>query len=89
MKAEKLIHYYDINSDRKEVKLEADQLFFTVCQVPVIYELGLKESLEIITNESSHKQENLTLTTNDSSDIFKRTGKIVRIKVTVNAENLR
>lgn len=89
LKAEKLIHYYDINSDKNELKLQAGQLFFTVCQVPVIYELGLKESLKIITNESSHKQENLTLTTNDSSDIFKRTGKIVRIKVTVNAENLR
>ena len=90
LRAEKVISYYDINSHKKDLTLHANQLFFTVCQVPVIYEAGSEESLEIITKDKgSRKQESLTLTPQDSSEIFRRSAEIVMIKVAVKAENLR
>ncbi|MCU0358750.1 MAG: hypothetical protein MUE95_14360, partial [Cyclobacteriaceae bacterium] len=77
--------YIDVHGKQKELSLEKQSLCFTYCQVPVVYKLADKNSLEIILSDgSSSKSEELKLDPALSKKVFGRTGDVVRLMVHVN-----
>ena len=87
---EKTIEYFDVKSNASKLKLPENSLFFTKCEVPVIYEISEIESVEIFNEQCEAKIENsLTINQEDSANIFKRNGKISLIKVKIRKEQLK
>lgn len=87
---EKTIEYFDVKSNISSLKLPENALFFTKCEVPVIYEISENESVEIFNEQYEAKIENsLTINQEDSENIFKRNGKISLIKVKIRKEQLK
>ncbi len=87
---EKIIEYFDVKSNASSLKLPENALFFTKCEVPVIYEISENESVEIFNEQCEAKIENsLTINREDSENIFKRNGKISLIKVKIRKEQLK
>ncbi|KQK24594.1 hypothetical protein AR438_15515 [Chryseobacterium aquaticum] len=87
---EKIIGYFDVKSNASSLKLPENALFFTKCEVPVIYEISENESVEIFNEQCEAKIENsLTINREDSENIFKRNGKISLIKVKIRKEQLK
>ncbi|OVE57726.1 hypothetical protein [Chryseobacterium mucoviscidosis] len=87
---EKTIEYFDVKSNTSSLKLPENSLFFTKCEVPVIYEISETESVEIFNEQCEAKIENsLTINQEDSANIFKRNGKISLIKVRIRKEQLK
>lgn len=87
---EKTIEYFDVKSNTSSLKLPENSLFFTKCEVPVIYEISETESVEIFNEQCEAKIENsLTINQEDSANIFKRNGKISLIKVKIRKEQLK
>lgn len=87
---EKTIEYFDVKSNASTLKLPENALFFTKCEVPVIYEISETESVEIFNEQCEAKIESsLTINQEDSANIFKRNGKISLIKVRIRKEQLK
>lgn len=77
--------YTDVNQREKEVLLTKNTLCFLYCQVPIIYHLSEKSSIEINENSSSQKVfGKLILDENVSNQIFERKGTISNIHVYLN-----
>jgi hypothetical protein len=64
--------------------LDKESLAFTVCQVPIIYKMGVKNQIEV-EYKNGKIETFLSLTLNDdvSQDIFKRTGEIIQVTVEI------
>jgi hypothetical protein len=74
--------YIGLSGNKKSILLEKGNLGFTYCQVPVIYKLSEKESLQVLFNDNSRAEFNsLSLDVPTSKKIFERTGDIVQIQV--------
>lgn len=83
-------NYVDINRQQKQLKLADNSLCFTYCQVPVVYHLSEKNSIEVFfTDNTSASSDDLTLDANTSQKVFSRTGEVAHIVVNVNQSNLR
>lgn len=74
---------YDVEGGTRSIPLSANSLAFTLCQVPVIYELVDDEAWIRITHEDGSTTEMMgsTLEQERSSDLFSRSGRIDRIHV--------
>jgi len=75
-----------INKEFKQDSLMSDAgtLCFTYCQVPIIYTLGSESILEVELQDGSKSEaEDLVLDMELSHEVFKRTGKVVRITATI------
>ncbi|MDV7186049.1 hypothetical protein R3X25_02045 [Lutibacter sp. TH_r2] len=82
LKHEKTFKYQSINKENKELKLQANSLCFTYCQVPIIYKLSAKQGLKVEFNKDSALEfSELNLDKKTSSKLFKRTGEISQITV--------
>ncbi|MDX1830418.1 MAG: hypothetical protein R3342_12830 [Lutibacter sp.] len=82
--------YIDVNQQRREILLTKNTLCFLYCQVPIIYHLSEKNSIEINENSSSKEVFNkLILDKNISNQIFERTGTISNIHVYLNIRELQ
>ena len=82
LKEPKTFKYFDINKNIKEIKLESKSLCFTYCQIPVIYKLSSESGIDVIFNDGpSMHFDSLTLDTERSNQIFKRTGEVEQIVV--------
>ena len=78
---EEVFNYIDIHGDHQKIKLEKDQLSFTVCQVPVIYIPDGKEKITIKwTNGRSDSLKGLRLTREISEKIFARDGSVTLLE---------
>ncbi|VFB04069.1 Uncharacterised protein [Chryseobacterium taihuense] len=87
---EKTIEYFDVKSNTSSLKLPENSLFFTKCEVPVIYEISENEGLEIFDENNEVKTMNeLIISKEDSENIIKRNGKISLIKVKIRKEQLK
>lgn len=76
--------FVDVNREVKELQLEAGELGFTYCQVPIIYKLDDCEGLKIIYNDDSVSESfEMKLDRKTSSKIFERTGEISQIVVSI------
>ena len=90
LKAASVFNYINIGGENKAVKLSKNSLCFTYCQVPVVYKIATKDSLEIVkVNGKSVKLKANVLNAADSKSIFERTGEIVQVIVNIKETVLR
>lgn len=83
-------HFFNVENKEIEVHLNENTLGFTVCQVPLIYQISNKSGIVIQLNDGSTLNfENLKLDEKISHEIFNRTGKVSKIEVFVTEQNLR
>ncbi len=83
LKKPETIRYFDVRGKEKEIALEKGSLCFTYCQVPIIYKLSDKESIEIVHSDTTMKLDNLVLSKVFSKKVFERTGEIDQIIVSL------
>ena len=79
----KTFNYIALNNKKEQIELQGGSLAFTYCQVPVIYSLGATSSITVITESSSSTIEGTELGIEWTNELFQRTGKVVRLEVTV------
>ena len=85
VKTSKIFKYTAISKEEKSIQLNEGSLCFTYCQVPIIYSLSNKESIEVVFNNDLKKSFNkLSLDKETSKQMFSRTNEINHIKVSVN-----
>lgn len=83
--------YLDVNEDWQTLELESQSLAFTWCQVPIVYSLSSNAEQQVtIHSEDGQKH---VLRTNELNEefsqmLFTRSGKIVRIDVSININKL-
>jgi hypothetical protein len=72
----------DVNGNTIELSLEEKSLCFTYCQVPVLYKLADKNTIEVVMKTGAvSNYDSLSLDVPMSQKVFGRTGEIVRIVV--------
>lgn len=76
--------YVDLNGEFKTIALPSNALAFTYCQVPVVYQLGNDNVIEIsLKSGEKQRTEGSSLNSELSQTLFSRTGEIVEVKVTL------
>ena len=86
----KTFRYVDVNGNWNNIELDAHSLAFTYCQVPIIYKMGHENWIEIETTQSSMKTLNsLALDKTISKEIFKRSGLVEKVIVSINKSVLK
>ena len=68
--------YVDVTGQIKYIELVKDSLCFTVCQVPIVFNLGDDSRLELITKNDSIRVDSLLLDQANSQQIFDRTDRV-------------
>jgi hypothetical protein len=82
LEAGKQVEYVDGKGNFQTIQLEASQLFFTYCQVPVVYCLDAESRIEIFRQDGlSRTSATLELSESESRSVFQRTGEVESIKV--------
>jgi hypothetical protein len=87
---EKTLRYLDVKNDWQETTVPQNGIGFTWCQVPIVYELS-DGSPTLTVTLSDGKQitsSELTLVGDYSNALFKRTGFIKQIHITLNSNQL-
>ena len=79
----KTFNYIALNKKNEQIELQAGSLAFTYCQVPVVYSLGETSSITVVTDSSSSTIEGIDLGKEWTNELFQRTGKVLRLEVTV------
>ena len=83
--AEREFTYTDLHKDLQTIQLEKGSMCFTYCQIPIIYRLNGNIGTEVIYNDNTTKDFNeLQLDLETSRSVFKRTGTINRVIVSLN-----
>lgn len=86
----RIFDYIDVNSKPKQISLDERSLCFTYCQVPVVYKLSEKESLEALMNNNTvTKFNSLSLDNSLSRKIFNRTGEVIKIVLFISESLLK
>ena len=89
LKEAKTTSYFDVNGIQKNLRLETDSLFFTQCQIPVIYSISDKTQLKIDFHDGhSSVFETPSLDSSMSQKIFRRTNEIKQILVMIDKSSL-
>jgi len=84
----KTVYFTDVNLQDKALKLEKNSLCFTYCQVPVVYILADKNSIQVIySEEKSIEIDGLNLNSEISKQIFERTGAVSTVLVYLKESN--
>ena len=80
----KIFRFTDVNNEEQDIQLKSKSLAYTYCQVPVVYNVSDKNSLEVVLNNGKHIQsDNLKIDWNTSKSIFERKGEVVQINVSL------
>ena len=79
----KTFNYIALNKKNVQIELQAGSLAFTYCQVPVVYSLGETSSITVVTDSSTSTIEGIDLGKEWTNELFQRTGKVLRLEVTV------
>jgi hypothetical protein len=80
-------HYFDYSGRERLLRLPANSLAFTLCQVPIIYRCTGENSLRVVRRSGLKTHfSGLNLDVSISRLIFERTGDISRVEVSVNLE---
>jgi hypothetical protein len=86
----KQVDYINTNGEKETISLQKNALFFTYCQVPVVYVLSEQEGIELTNADGSGTMNTSSmLSENDSAAVFQRSGAVKLIKVFLNAATLR
>ncbi len=84
LKESRTFHYVDVNKQLKKIELEQNSLCFTYCQTPVIYQLASKGGIGLYYSDRAPMYfDSLQLDTRISAQIFRRTGEIEVIIVSL------
>lgn len=84
------INFVDIFTQHHEITLEENSLFFTYCQIPVVYKISVQEGLEVCFNDQNKKIFKSPLIDKETSrTIFQRTGKVTAVTVFINKQKLQ
>jgi hypothetical protein len=87
---EKEFIYIDIHQKQNSITLSEKTLAFTYSQVPVIYQIAEDNSIEIFNNDNTvSRLDGLIIDVNTSEKIFKRTGEITLLKVSIQESILK
>jgi hypothetical protein len=82
--------FITVNGTVKNILLQPGSLAFTICQVPVVYQLAASPMIEVFYNngakESLHSNE---LNSTISQQVLHRTGEIDYLLVYINENSLR
>jgi len=90
LQEDKKVEYVDINGTFKEIMLQKDQLFFTICQTPVIFCKSDKNEIKIELINAEHQEiKGQKLSKYISKEVFDRTGEVKMIKVNIDQSNLK
>jgi hypothetical protein len=89
IQAESRLDYYDVSGKKSTSELQKGQLFFTYCQVPIIYEISNSNRLKIMLKDGNERLSNeLSLGLEWSEHLFGRTDIIDKIYVYINVNEL-
>lgn len=81
--------FINVFQETEQVALEPKSLFFTYCQVPIIYKLSENQSIDVeFKNGTSKSFQHLSLDQTISDLIFHRTGEVKKITVFTNDSSL-
>ncbi|CAH8282855.1 hypothetical protein EV196_101706 [Mariniflexile fucanivorans] len=83
LKEPKVFNYFNLKNDVSEIKLDTGELCFTYCQIPIIYKLSNKNSIQVSFNDKQTEMEGLELDEKTSKLVFERKGEINRIIVSI------
>ena len=84
LKEDKNIKYYDVDGKQHELTLHQDQLFFSICQTPVVYCKSDENKIEVeLVSSGTQVIKGLELREDISTEIFNRSGEIKIIKVNI------
>ncbi len=76
------VEFVDVHGIRNTLHLPEKTLFFTYCQVPIVYELGTQESIEVELADGSKRTSSICqLTHDETKEVFHRTGAVDSITV--------
>ena len=83
--------YLDLAEKPQVIALANQSLAFTLCQVPIIYQLTNHQSSLIIHRSSgvADQKANLLLDAKESQSIFKRENKIEKVVIQINEQQIR
>jgi len=85
LKAPKDIAFFDVHGHRQQLTLKENTLFFTCCQVPVVYELADRDYLAVdYSNGNTRHSDSPTLTEAETRSVCGRNGDIRQIRLFVN-----
>jgi len=89
-KQAKDISFVDLEGKLKNLTIQENQLFFSYCQVPIVYHLSEKNHIKIEHSDGSKAQiEGFVISEIISRDIFQRKGSISAIHVYIDASQLK
>lgn len=90
LKDSKTFKYVDVTQREQLLELTKNSLAFTYCQVPVVYEIAKTNGIEIFRNDiESEKLDSLIIGAQTSEKIFKRTGEVTLLKVSIEESILK
>ena len=90
LKEAKLFKYVSIAGKQKTIPLSEKSLAFTYCQVPIVYKIGNENTIAIThTNGMITVCNQLQIDIKNSAQVFKRTGNVNVITVTIKEEVLK
>jgi hypothetical protein len=90
LKAGKTIEFVDVKGKFQTIELPENSLFFTCCQVPVLYVLAEKKGLKIKQYQGLEESaEAFELSDSLSQSVFQRKAEIQWIKVFINPNKLK
>jgi hypothetical protein len=79
-----LFRYINPEGIGKQIKLKSKQLAFTICQVPVVYQISDSEKISIhLANEEMVHLDGNVLDNPNSRKIFSRSGEILQLNIDV------
>jgi hypothetical protein len=88
--ASKMVTYSDLHGNSQSLELETGQLFFTFCQIPIIYKLSDDNSIELeFRNGDIQEVSSNTLANTQSHSILGRKGEITGVTVFVDQKKLK
>lgn len=84
-----VVEYVDVYGQVHTALLEKNSLFFTCCQVPVVYVINNEKGIEVYRNDNSvERYKHKSLGKVDSESVFSRNNKIKNIKVFIEEHEL-
>lgn len=90
LKTSRTYRFININHESQPIDLQPNSLAFSYCQVPIIYKIDKQIGIEVILNNSENKHfKSLTLSENLSKEIFKRSGLVNCLIVSLTKDLLK
>jgi len=86
----KIFNYVTIENEKSQLQLSEGELSFTYCQVPVVYKISQKNSIEVKFKDSTIKTfQSLSLDEATSKSVFSRLGEVTEIRVNITEDYLK